>query len=136
MDSIRTIRLRWLHGTLTDATRELAHLNLTRFSPHAWRPPINAYRSESGFRVCVDLAGVDKSLIDLTVSQQRLLIRGEREVPAPDDENDPILQMIAMEIDYGPFERGIQLPDDVDVDGIQAEQRNGLLWIHLPLRKS
>ena len=136
MDSIRTIRLRWLHGTLTEATRELAHLSVARFGPHAWRPAINAYRSESGFRVCVDLAGVDKSLIDLTVSQQRLTIRGVREVPEPDDESGPTLQMIAMEIDYGPFEREIQLPDDVDVEKVYAEQKNGLLWIHLPLKKS
>lgn len=136
MDSFRTIRLRWLHGTLTDATRELARLSLVRFSPHTWRPAINAYRCESCFRVCVDLAGVDKSMIDLTVSEQRLTVRGVREVPEPDDESGPALQMIAMEIDYGPFEREIQLPDDVDIEGIHAEQKNGLLWIHLPLEKS
>lgn len=136
MDSIRTIRLRWLHGTLTDATRELAQLSLARLSPHTWRPAINAYRCESCFRVCVDLAGVDKSLIDLTVSQQRLVIRGVREVLEPDDESGPTLQMIAMEIDYGPFEREIQLHDDVDVEEIHAEQKNGLLWIHLPVKKS
>ena len=44
--------------------------------------------------------------------------------------------MIAMEIDYGPFEREVRLPDEVDVKKVHAEQKNGLLWIHLPLKKS
>jgi HSP20 family molecular chaperone IbpA len=38
-----------------------------------------------------------------------------------------------MEIDYGPFEREIVLPGDVDVNKARAEQKNGLLWISLPL---
>jgi len=40
-----------------------------------------------------------------------------------------------MEIDYGPFEREIDLPVEVEIDKAYAEQRNGLLWIALPLRK-
>ncbi len=136
MDSIRTIRLRWLHGAMIDATRELTHLSLARFGPHTWRPAINAYRCESCVRICVDLAGVDRPEIDLTISGQQLSLRGVREVPEPDGKSGPALQMIAMEIDYGPFERQIQLPDDVEVEKVHAEQKNGLLWIHLPLKKS
>jgi HSP20 family molecular chaperone IbpA len=40
-----------------------------------------------------------------------------------------------MEIDYGPFEREIAFPVDVEIDKAHAEQRNGLLWISLPVRK-
>jgi len=40
-----------------------------------------------------------------------------------------------MEIDYGPFEREITFPVDVEIDDAHAEQRNGLLWISLPVRK-
>ena len=43
--------------------------------------------------------------------------------------------MIAFEIDYGPFERVIELPMPVDVDRAEAEQRNGFLWIELPFQK-
>jgi HSP20 family protein len=137
MDSTHTIRLRWLHGTLADATHQLASLRFSHSGPHAWRPAINAYRCEQCIRICVDLAGVDRSDIDLTVDDEQLLsIRGVREVPEPDSEEKQALQMIAMEIDYGAFEREVQLPEDVDIKHIRAEQKNGLLWIHLPLRKS
>jgi len=46
-----------------------------------------------------------------------------------------VMQTIAMEIDYGPFQRELELPDEVDVRKIHADQHNGLLWIHLPLQK-
>ena len=43
------------------------------------------------------------------------------------------MQVLAMEIDHGPFERHINLPLSVDRARVTAEQRNGLLWIHLPV---
>jgi HSP20 family protein len=136
MDSTHTIRLRWLHGTLADATHQLGSLRFSRSGPHAWRPAINAYRCERCIRICVDLAGVDRSDIDLIIDEQRLSIRGVRDVPEPASEKKHTMQMIAMEIDYGPFEREVQLPGEVEIKKVHAEQKNGLLWIYLPLRKS
>ena len=101
----------------------------------AWEPAINAYRCEQCVRICVDLAGVDRSLIDLTVEPRRVMIRGTRELPEPTQAEGHTVQLLAMEIDYGPFERQINLPVEVEVDKAHAEQRNGLLWISLPLRK-
>ena len=83
----------------------------------------------------VDLAGVDRSLIDLSVEPRRLVIRGTRELPEPTGEEGSAQQLLAMEIDYGPFEREITFPVDVEIDKAHAEQRNGLLWISLPVRK-
>jgi HSP20 family protein len=134
MDPIRTIRLRWWHGSFHSVIGELGHFSAT--APLSWRPPLNAFRCEKGVRICVDLAGVDRSQIDLTIDGRRLLIRGERETPEPSGEEDRPVQMIAMEIDYGPFEREVQLPDEVDLENIHAEQRNGMLWISLPRKES
>jgi HSP20 family protein len=136
MDSSHTIRLRWLHGSVQDATHQLAGLRFSRSGPHAWRPAINAYRCEQCIRICVDLAGVERSDIELLIEGQRLSIRGVRDVPEPSDEEKEAMQMIAMEIDYGPFEREVRLPEEVDIEKVRAEQKNGLLWIYLPLKKS
>jgi len=43
--------------------------------------------------------------------------------------------LLAMEIDYGPFIREVPLPAEVEIDKAHAEQRNGLLWISLPLKE-
>src|SRR6266487_1441662 len=134
MDPIGSIKLRWLHGALHDVTYELARSQF-QFAPHAWEPAINAYRCEKCVRICVDLAGVDRSLIDLTVEPRRMVIRGRRELPEPTGDEGCAQQLLAMEIDYGPFEREITFPVDVETNKAHAEQRNGLLWISLPVRK-
>ena len=136
MDPIKSIKLRWLHGALQDLTSELSRLQFSRFAPDAWEPAINAYRCEKSIRICVDLAGVDRAFIDLTVESRRVVIRGTRELPEPTDDEGCALQLLAMEIDYGPFIREVPLPAEVEIEQAHAEQRNGLLWILLPLKES
>jgi len=41
-----------------------------------------------------------------------------------------------MEIDYGPFQRRVQLPEAVDVDAASARYEAGLLTVVLPLAPS
>jgi len=135
MDPIKSIKLRWLQGALHDISYELSRSQFSRFAPQAWQPAINAYRCDTCIRICVDLAGVDRSLIDLSVEPRRLVIRGTRELPEPTGDEGCAKQLLAMEIDYGPFEREIAFPVDVEIDEAHAEQRNGLLWISLPVRK-
>src|ERR1700704_1651879 len=131
MDPIRNIKLRWLHGTLGDVTYQVARVQLWRAAAHTWQPAINAFRCERAVSICVDLAGIDKSLIDLQIEPRRVTVRGSRDAPEPTDQ---AVQMLALEIDYGPFERQVELPAEVDVEEARAEQENGLLWIYLPLK--
>src|SRR2546428_13883276 len=135
MDPISSIKLRWLHGALHDVTYELARSQFSQFAPRAWEPAINASHCEKCVRICVDLAGVERSQIDLTVEPQRVLIRGARELPEPTPAEGRAVRLLAMEIDYGPFEREVALPAEVEITEAHAEQRNGLLWISLPLKQ-
>src|SRR5256714_1295524 len=116
MDPTRNIKLRWLHGALQDVTYELSRSQFSRFAPQAWEPAINAYRCEKCIRICVDLAGVDRSLIDLTVEPRRVVIRGRRELPEPTEDEGCVLQWLAMGIDYGPFISGGLLPGEGEID--------------------
>ena len=102
--------------------------------PDAPKPAINAYLCARCIRICVDLAGVKESEIDLRIQPGLLTVRGARELPEPDCTNDSSMQVLAMEIDHGRFEREIKLPLSVEEEQVTAEQRNGILWINLPLR--
>lgn len=133
MDPIRTIKLRWVFDAPGDISYQLARFRFAQPVP-SWQPAINAYRCEDNIRICVDLAGVDRSDIELTVEPKRVTIRGTRELPEPTDVEDSTVQMMIMEIDYGPFERTVGLPEEIDTNKAKAEQRNGLLWISLPLK--
>ncbi len=134
MDNISSIRLKRLQGRLGDVAYELTRVQFGQLaSSPTWRPAINAYRCTEQITICVDLAGVDRQGLDLRVEGRRLVIAGRREAPEPSGNLLETLQVLAMEIDYGSFERQLELPADVDSQRVRAEQRNGLLWIYLPL---
>jgi HSP20 family protein len=107
------------------------------FSADAWAPNVNLYEDDDAYRVCVDLAGVEKDKIDISVQDQRLLIKGHRQVPChPDGDCEPSgkqrVRVHLMEIDQGHFSREVELPNDANHGTITAAYRNGFLWIELP----
>lgn len=99
-----------------------------------WTPAVNVFGCGKQIVVCVELAGVEKGSIEIEAEPRRLRLRGFREAPEPEDCDGPLMQVLALEIDQGLFEREIALPVNVDPDGVRAEHRNGLLWIRLPIR--
>ncbi len=100
-----------------------------------WQPPLNAYRLADRFVICVDIAGVDKKAISVKAESRRLYLAGVRPPPEPGCPADAPRQTLAMEIDYGPFERVLELPEPVDPERVTAQYREGLLWITLPLER-
>jgi HSP20 family protein len=124
--------LEHLERELGDIACQLTHMHFTRAADR-WRPAINGYRCGDSFVVCVDLAGVDKAAIQVLASAHRLTIRGTRQPPEPGCDQPRPVQVLVMEIDYGPFERVLELPAEVDTERVSAEHREGLLWVYLPL---
>lgn len=116
----------------------------SNFAPgEVWTPSVNLYETDSAYLVCVDLAGVDKEKIDITVEEHLLRLHGKRVVPAPGEHDAPPagppgdhqnkrVRVHLMEIDHGSFSRDVELPEDVQQDKITAHYRNGLLWVELP----
>ena len=105
--------------------------------PDTWVPAVNLYETAGAYIVCVDLAGVDREAIELTITGCRLLLQGRRKAPecpgSIEDESRPPSRprVHLMEIDHGPFVREVELPDDIDRDRIDASYRDGLLWIEV-----
>jgi len=135
MKDIGGIHLKRLHAQLGNVVYQMTKVQFSQFSPPlTWNPGLNVYRCENCVAICADLAGVDKTMIDLQIEPQRLLIRGRREAPEPRDDTCKALQVLMMEIDYGGFEREVLFPVEVETERVTAEQKNGLLWIYLPFR--
>ncbi len=134
MGDITSVHLKQLHGRLGEVVYQLTRVRFAQLpARETWSPAINAYRCSDQITICVDLAGVERDALDLRVQPRQLSIRGRRELPEPGGEQRDTRQVLAMEIDYGPFQRQVELPVDVDPQRVTAEQRNGLLWIYLPL---
>jgi len=94
-----------------------------------FRPALNVYRTDDppAITVVVELAGIDPNGVDAAVVDGVLVVRGRRARPA----GERFYQHI--EIDYGIFERRVQLNEEVDSESSSATYENGLLSIHLPL---
>lgn len=111
------------------------------YSPSdSWTPSVNLYETEGAYLICVDLAGVDKSKIDIQLHGQQISIRGARQTPvlpqptdAPDRAGEPgKVRVHLMEIDHGSFSRQVEVPANVQRSSINAVYRDGLLWVELP----
>lgn len=98
----------------------------------AWTPAVNVYECRSALHVCVELAGIKREALSVTVQPGRLVIEGRREVPEPQSAAAQCLR--EMEIDHGLFRRILSLPNTIDLDNVQSSYREGLLWIVLPSR--
>jgi HSP20 family protein len=97
-------------------------------SRRGFRPAVDVFRTQDPpeLRVVVELAGVKSESIQLATSGRTLVIAGER----------PRLQSGTyeqMEIEYGRFQRTLQLPADVETSDASATYEQGILTIVLPL---
>jgi len=99
--------------------------------PHAWKPALNLYETRDAFVVCVDLAGMSRDKIDVTVERNLLHIRGVRDKPIIAKAAGEVCVHL-MEVDSGQFHRKVQLPADVNHEKITAAYQHGYLWITLP----
>lgn len=97
-----------------------------------FRPQLDCFRTEdpATFTVIVDVSGVDPEHVNVTTAEGSLVISGERR--RADCEGRTYQQM---EIEYGPFQRVVQLPDDADPAHAEATYDRGLLSIVIPIAK-
>jgi len=134
MDDIRSIHLKILQRQLSTIARELAEVRFLALPmPRTWSPRLNVYRCRDRLVICAELAGVDRAEIELRVEPRRVWLSGRRRAPVPEQAPESLRQILALEIDDGRFEREVILPVDIVPGEVWAEQRNGLLWIDLPL---
>lgn len=125
-------------GRTSDVAQDLSKLHFSGFqSAQGWRPEINVYRYDDRIEIWADLAGVEKTNIDVDVLPDRVRISGDRKPPLPTrDTSSQCRQVLAMEIESGRFGREIVLPVEVDRNRVTAKQENGLLWIVLPIAEA
>jgi HSP20 family protein len=91
-------------------------------------PAIDVRETEQEYRVSVELPGMTKDDIELTVDQGRLHVRGEKREEQREEEED----YLRVERSYGSFSRTIPLPSTVEEEDIEASYKDGVLDIHLP----
>jgi HSP20 family protein len=96
----------------------------------AWRPNTDVFESADEMIILVELAGVSKDEVQLTLKGNILRLVGERVLYR--DKVDMAYRN--MEVNFGPFERHIYLHESVDPQSIQAHYKDGFLEIKIQKR--
>jgi len=93
-----------------------------------WAPNTDVYLTEEGLVIRVELAGMRREDLELTVENQQLTISGHRS----DGCRTGKCSFVVMEINYGPFETTLDLPTGYDLSRARASYQNGFLRIDVP----
>jgi HSP20 family molecular chaperone IbpA len=95
-----------------------------------FQPQCDCYRTDDppALHVLVELAGVDPDAVRIVATGTTLVISGVRERPHPAG-----ARYQQVEIEYGPFERRIELAEDVDAGAATATYEAGMLRLEVPL---
>jgi HSP20 family protein len=102
-----------------------------RSLPPGTFPPINVGSTEEHVTVYLFAPGIDAKKLDISIQQNVLTVRGEREVPRGED-----AAYYRRERFGGEFRRVISLPDDIDPEQVEASYRDGVVQITVRRRES
>jgi len=95
--------------------------------PGGWMPLIDLSESGTQIHVRAELPGIDPQDVDVKVSEDRLMISGEKK----STEEKTTDGWTHRESHYGSFSRAIPLPEAVDPTKVTARYDKGVLTVEL-----
>lgn len=90
-----------------------------------WLPAIDVSKRDDQVVVTAELAGLDPKDVNVEISDDSLIISGERAASGGDSYHNERV--------YGTFYRAIPLPENVDTNQISASFKNGVLEVDIPM---
>lgn len=94
----------------------------------AFSPMTNTRESDDAYHIEIDLPGLSKKDIKIDLNDKILTIHGERNTKNEIKEKD----YYRVESSFGKFQRQFTLPENVDIENISANSKDGVLDIILP----
>jgi len=98
------------------------------FFPAPWSPAADVAEHDDKYVVSVELPGVNKEDVNITMQDNVLVIRGEKKQEKETKESD----YRRFERSYGSFQRTFALPISVKTENIDAAYKDGILTVTLP----
>ncbi len=92
-----------------------------------WIPAADIYEDEREYLLALDLPGINRDSLDVSLDEGRLTVRGERAQTEG-------VGVRRAERPQGRFVRSFTLPDAVEREAIAADYKDGVLLLHLPKR--
>jgi len=96
-----------------------------------WVPVIDVSETDKEIIVACELPGVQPASIRLRIENGVLKISGERK----EERSKELEDVVVVERSYGKFYREINLPENIDAQGIKAEMKDGVLRVVIPKKE-
>jgi len=94
----------------------------------SWAPRTDVMEKENEYEVSIDLPGLEKKDIKITVHDGLLEVTGERNLEKKEDSQG----YKRIERAYGSFRRSFRLPKEVRANEIESTYEKGVLGIRIP----
>lgn len=91
-------------------------------------PAVDVVEKDNAFELTAELPGLDAKNIELSLSDDVLTIKGEKN----EEKEEKTKDRYVSERRYGSFRRSLQLPASVDPAKIEASYKSGVLSVKLP----
>lgn len=91
-------------------------------------PVLDVYEEKDEIVLKVELPGMDKNDIEVSISNSELTLKGEKKKEEKVEEEG----FYTCERSYGTFLRSVELPRAVQADKVHASFKNGVLEVRLP----
>lgn len=101
---------------------------LNQTGGNSFSPRLDIKEAEEAYHISVEVPGVDKEGVDISLKDGLLTIQGERKQEAQ-EENE---KYSWIERSYGSFQRSVRLPKHTQEDAVEARLENGVLEIKVP----
>jgi HSP20 family protein len=98
-------------------------------APGMWMPRVEVLEREGNLMVRADLPGIRKEDLQIDVTDDALVLRGERRQESEEERGG----LYRSEVTYGSFHRAIPLPEGANAENAQARFENGVLEITIPM---
>lgn len=98
---------------------------------NTFSPPMDIYENSQGVNIDIEIPGLDKDDIKISVVHKKLFIKGEKKFKKEFQKQKYYL----LERPYGTFNRVFELPDNAEIESIKAKIRDGILSISIPYKK-
>ena len=93
-----------------------------------WSPSANISETDKEYLIRAELPAVKKEDVKVTVDQGMITIEGERK-QQKEEKDEKIHRVESL---YGTFMRSFSLPENVNVDDVRCENKDGVLTVHIP----
>mgnify|MGYP000335998764 CR=1 FL=1 len=101
--------------------------------PSALQPRIDVWARDDAFAITVELPGIKRENIDISISGNEVSINAE--ATEIKEQGEKVRQLYG-ERRYGKYQRTIVLPHEVDQNQCQAKYNDGVLELVLPFNQN